>query len=104
VKFMWGNRLDHKFGKSPRLMRALDGTTDSTENRAAFRRAGLTVNLRIFPPIASVDFRKLKGLIDSSTLPDSSDGHGNSEPSGHQRRTRPIPVFGFLNEAHFPGE
>jgi hypothetical protein len=87
-----------------KLMRALERATDSTNNRAEFRRAGLMVNLRIFPPIASVGSRKLKGLIDSSTLPDSSEGDGNSRPSGHQRQTRPIPVFGSLNEANFPGE
>jgi hypothetical protein len=87
-----------------KLMRALERATDSTNNRAVFRRAGLTVNLRIFPPVASVDSRQLNGIIDSSTLPDSSEGDGNSEPSGHQRQTRPIPVFGFLNEVNFPGE
>jgi hypothetical protein len=87
-----------------KLMRALKRTTDSTNDRAAFRRAGLTVNLRIFPPVTLVDSRKLNGIIDSSTLPDSSEGDGNSEPSGHQRQTRPIPFLGFLNEANFPGE
>jgi hypothetical protein len=87
-----------------KLMRALERATDSTTNRAAFRRAGLAVNLRNFPPVASVDSRKLNGIIDSSTLPDSSEGDGNSEPSGHQRQTRPLSVFGFLNEANFPGE
>jgi hypothetical protein len=87
-----------------KLMRALERATNSTNYRTAFRRAGLTVNLRIFPPIAPVDSRKLNGIIDSLTLPDSSEGDGDSEPSGHQRQTRPIPVFGFLNEANFPGE
>jgi hypothetical protein len=85
-----------------KLMRALERATDSTNNHAAFRRAGLTVNLRIFPPVASVDSRKLNGIIDSSTLPDSSEGDGNGEPSGHRRQTCPIPVFGFLNEDNFP--
>jgi hypothetical protein len=83
-----------------KLMRAVERAADSTNNRAAFR---LTVNLRIFPPVALVDSHKLNGIIDSSTLPDSSEGDGNSEPSGHQRQTRPTPVFGFLNEANFPG-
>jgi hypothetical protein len=87
-----------------KLMRALQRAIDSTSNRTAFRRAGLTVNLRNFPPVGSVDRHKLNGIIDSSTLPDSSEGDGNSEPSGHQRQTRPIPIFGFLNEANFPGE
>jgi hypothetical protein len=85
-------------------MRALERATDSTNKRPAFRQAGLTVNLRIFPPVASVDSRKLNEIIDSSTLPESSEGDGNSEPSGHQRHTRPIPVSGFLNEANFPSE
>jgi hypothetical protein len=85
-------------------MRTLEGATDSTTHRAAFRRAGLTVSLRILSPAASVDSRKSNGIIDSSTLPDSSKGDENSEPSDHQRQTRPIPVFGFLNEANFPGE
>jgi hypothetical protein len=85
-------------------MRALERATDSTNNRAAFRRAGLMINLRIFPPVASVNSRKLNGIIDSSTLPDSSEEDGNNVPSGHQRQTRPISVFGFLNEANFPGE
>jgi hypothetical protein len=87
-----------------KLMRALERGTDSTNNRAVFRPAGLTVSLRIVPPVASVDSRKLNGIIDSSTLPDSPEGDGYSEPSGHQRQTRPIPVFGFLNEANFLGE
>jgi hypothetical protein len=86
------------------LMRALERATDSTNNRAALRQTGLTVNLRIFPPVASADSRKLKVIIDSSTLPDSSEGDGNSEPSSHPRQTRPIPVFGFPNEVNFPGE
>jgi hypothetical protein len=87
-----------------KLMRPLERATDPINNLAAFRRTGLTVNLRIFPPVASVNSRKLNGIIDSSTLPDSSEGDGNSEPSGHQRPTPPIPVVGFLNEANFPGE
>jgi hypothetical protein len=87
-----------------KLMRALVRATDSTNNCAAFRRAGLTVKLRIFPPIASVGSHKLSGIIDSPTLRDCSEGDGNSESSGHQRQTRPIPAFGFLNEANFPGE
>jgi hypothetical protein len=84
-----------------KLMRALERPTDSTNNRAAFRLAGLTVNLRTFPPVASVDSRKLNGIINSSTLSYSSEGDGNIGPYGHQRQTRPIPVFGFLNEANF---
>jgi hypothetical protein len=86
-----------------KLMRALERATDSTNNRVAFRRAGLTVSLRIFPPVASVNSRKLNGIIDLATLPDSSERDENSELSGHQRQTRPILVFGFLNEANFPG-
>jgi hypothetical protein len=61
-----------------KLMRALERATDSTNNRAAFRGAGLTVNLRIFPPVASVGSRKVNGIIDSSTLPDNSEGDGRS--------------------------
>jgi hypothetical protein len=87
-----------------KLMRALERATDSTNNRAAFRQAGPTVNLRIFLPVASVHSRKLNGIIDSSILPDSYEGDENSEPSGHQWQTRPIPVFGILNEANFAGE
>jgi hypothetical protein len=85
-------------------MRALERATDSTNDRAAFRQAGLMVNLRIFPSVPSADSRKLNGIIDSLTMPDSSEEDGNSEPWGHQRQTRPIPVFGFLNETNFPGE
>jgi hypothetical protein len=87
-----------------KLMRALERATDLTNNRSAFRRAGLTVNLRIFPPVALVNSHKLNEIIDSSTLPDNSEEDGNSEPSGHHRQTRPVPVFGFLNEANFPSE
>jgi hypothetical protein len=86
------------------LMRAVEREPDPRNYRAVFRRAELTVHSRIFPPAASVDSRQLNGLIDSSTLPDSSEGDGNSGPSGNQWQTRPIPVFGFLNEANFPGE
>jgi hypothetical protein len=87
-----------------KLMRALERATDSTNNLVAFTRAGLTVNLRIFPPVALINSRKLNGIMDSSTLPDRSEGDGNSEPLGRQRQTCPIPVFGFLNEVNFPGE
>jgi hypothetical protein len=68
-----------------KLMKALECATDLTNNRAASRRAGLIVNLRIFPPVALVNSRKLNGILDSSTLSDSSEGDGNNGPSGHQR-------------------
>jgi hypothetical protein len=54
--------------KITKLMKTLERTTESKNNHAAFRRAGLTVNLRTFPPVASVDTRKLNGTIDSLIL------------------------------------
>jgi hypothetical protein len=83
-------------------MRALERATDSTNDRLAFRWTGLTINLWTFPPVASVDSCKLNGIINSSKFPDSSEANGDSEPSGHQWQTRPIPVFRFLNEVNFP--
>jgi hypothetical protein len=69
-----GQPVGSQIWEITKLMRALERATDPTNHRTAFRRAVLTVNLRIFPPVPSVDSRKLNGIIDSSTLPDSSEG------------------------------
>jgi hypothetical protein len=99
-----GRPVGSQVWKLTKLMRALKRTTDSTNDRAAIRRAGSTVNLRVFPPVASPDSRKLNVIIDSPTLADGSEGDGDSEPSDHQKQASSIPVFGFLNETNFPGE
>jgi hypothetical protein len=36
----------------PKLMKALEHVVDSSNKRADFKRAGLTINPRVFPPVA----------------------------------------------------
>jgi hypothetical protein len=71
-EFHVGQLVGSQVWEITKLMRALERAANSTNNRAVFRQAGLTVNLRIFPPVALVDSSKLNRIIDSSTLPDSS--------------------------------
>jgi hypothetical protein len=87
-----------------KLMKALEHATDSSNNRAAFKRAGLKINPAVFPPVALVDSGKLTEMINSTTLPegDRSDEGGEPGPGGPMRRGTPI--FGFLNARHFPTE
>jgi hypothetical protein len=84
-----------------KLMKALEHATDSTNNRAAFKRAGLKINPAVFPPVALVDAAKLNEMIDSSTLPDTAEGNEEAGELGDEGRTRGIPVFGFVNEEYF---
>jgi hypothetical protein len=85
-------------------MRALEWGTDSTNNRGVFRRAGLIVNPRVFPPVALVDSAKLNGTIDTSTLSEASEADGGTEPSANRSRGQAIPIFGFLNVDYFPDD
>jgi hypothetical protein len=55
-----------------KLMEALEHATDSFNNRAAFKRAGLRINPRVFPPVAFVESRQLIEMIDASVLPDGA--------------------------------
>jgi hypothetical protein len=80
-------------------MKALEHITDSSNNRA-FRRGGLGINPRVFPPVATVDSRKLNEMINSSTLPDV----GRDDPARPASAGRRAPVFGFLNARYFRGE
>jgi hypothetical protein len=85
-----------------KLIKTLEHATDSTNNRAMFRRAGLIVNLRIFPPVALVDSAKLNGLIDAFTLSEACEADGGTVPSANGSRGQAIPIFGFLNADYFP--
>jgi hypothetical protein len=55
-----------------KLMKASEHTTDSPNNPAAFKRVGLTIDPRVFPPVALVESRQLIGMIDTSTLPNGA--------------------------------
>ena len=84
-----------------RLMKALERATDSSTNRSAFKRAGLTVNPRIHPPVAVVDSRGLLTRIEESVLPSGEPAVGDDPAPEGRTHPRREPVFGFLNEAYF---
>jgi transposase len=84
------------------LRKALEHATDSFNNRAAFKRAGLRINPWVFPPVALGEFRQLIEMIDASTLPDGAGVDGSAEPVVATQRPRATPVFGFRNGEYFP--
>jgi hypothetical protein len=61
-------------------MKALEYATDSSNNRRAFIRGGLTINPRVFPPMTFVEFCQLIGMIDALTLPVGAGVDGSAEP------------------------
>jgi hypothetical protein len=61
-------------------MKALEHPTDSSNNRTAFKQAGLRTNPRVFWPVALVEFRQLIEMIDASTLPDGAGVDGSVQP------------------------
>jgi hypothetical protein len=85
-----------------KLMKALEHVMDSSNNREAFKRAGLRINPRVFPPVALVESRQLIEMIDASTLPDGAGVDGSTEPVVATQGPRATPVFGFLNGKYFP--
>ena len=84
-----------------KLMRAFEHATDSTNNRSAFKRAGLLVKPRIFPPVAMVNSRELHARIDATTLPEDATVVSGGERSGNHHGRSIAPVFGFINAADF---
>jgi hypothetical protein len=51
-------------------MKALEHATDTSNNRAAFKRAGPRIKPRVFPPVALVESHQLIKMIDASALPE----------------------------------
>jgi hypothetical protein len=84
-----------------RLMKALERATDSATNRSAFKRAGLMINPRVYPPVAIVDTGELATRIDGSLLPMGEPAIGADGAPEDARPARREPIFGFLNEAYF---
>jgi hypothetical protein len=78
-----------------KLIKALEHATDSSNNRAAFERADVRINPRVFPPVALVESRQLIEMID--TLPDGAEVDGSVEPVVATQRPRATPVFEFRN-------
>jgi hypothetical protein len=87
-----------------KLMKALEHATDSANNRAAFKRAGLLINPRMFPPVAIVGSGKLSEIIDSSSLPETSGSDESHERAPDASGGRSAPVFEFLTVHYFPDE
>jgi hypothetical protein len=87
-----------------KLMKAPERAMDSRNNRVGLRVAGLQMNPRVFPPVASAHSVKLNEMIDWSTRTECAEGDEGIGELGNQLGNRPIPVFGFLNADHFPAE
>jgi hypothetical protein len=84
-----------------KLMKALERATDSSTNRAAFRRAGLVLNPAVFPPVAMVRDGDLRTRIAESQLPEAEPPIDSGlDPGDHSGDTR-RPIFGFLNRGLF---
>jgi hypothetical protein len=84
-----------------KLMKALERATDSSTNRAAFKRAGLVINPAVFPPVAMVKREELLALVAESQLadtPPSTGADGNPEIDSDDGQG---PIFGFLNRELF---
>jgi hypothetical protein len=77
-----------------KLMKALEHATDSSNNRAALKRPGLTINPRVFPPVAVMESRQLIDMIDASTLPDGGEVDGSAGPFIATQLPRAARVFG----------
>jgi hypothetical protein len=81
-------------------MKALERATDSSTNRAAFRRfrrAGLVLNPGVFPPVSALRDGDLMTRIAKSQLPEAEPSiEGWLDPENHSNDTR-RPIFGFLN-------
>jgi hypothetical protein len=97
VKLPAGSQVWH----ITRLMKAYERATDSSTNRSAFKRAGLTINPAVCPPVAMVDSRELTKRIEESSLPSGERTIGHeAEPANPGPAPRET-IFGFLNEAYF---
>jgi hypothetical protein len=66
--------------------------------------ANITVNPRVFPPVAWVESRQLIEVIDASTVPDRAGVNGTAEPFVAMQLPQAAPVFGFRNPEHFPDQ
>jgi hypothetical protein len=84
-------------------MKALEHGTDSSNNSAAFKRAGLTMNPRGFSPVAFLESRQLIEMIDVLRLPDAG-VDGSAESFVARELPRAAPVFGFRNADFFPDQ
>jgi hypothetical protein len=84
-----------------KLMKALERATDSSTNRAAFRRARSVLNPAVFPPVAMVRDGDLMTRIAESQLPEAEPSIDSGlDPEDHSDDAR-RPIFGFLNRELF---
>jgi hypothetical protein len=77
-----------------KLMKVLEHVTDSINNRAVLRRAGLMVNPQIFLPVMVVILCKLNGLINASNLSEAPEVDRGIRPPADRSRGSAIPIFG----------
>jgi hypothetical protein len=63
-----------------KLMKALEHATDSSNNRAAFKGAGMRSKSRVFPPVSFVESHQLIEMIDAPTLPDGAGVDVSAKP------------------------
>jgi hypothetical protein len=87
-----------------KLMKALEQAIDSPNNRAAFRRTGLTVNTRVFPLVVLVYSTQSNEMFATLAFPEGSETDGRLGPSAHGFRGQAIPIFGFRCADDFPHE
>jgi hypothetical protein len=76
-----------------KFMRVLEHATDSSNNHAAFKRTGLTINSLVFPPVAFVESRQLIEMIAASTFPDGAGVDGSAASFVVTQLPRAAPVF-----------
>jgi hypothetical protein len=88
---------DSQVWQITKLMKALERATDSSTNRAAFRKAGLVLNPEVFPPVAMVRDGYLMTRIAESQFPEAEPSiEGGLDPEDHSNDTRRT-IVGFLN-------
>jgi hypothetical protein len=84
-----------------KLMKAIERATDSSNNRAAFKKAGLVGNPAIFPRVAMVNRAQLMTMIADSQLVESAPPTSiDANPEDDLARPS-MPSFGFLNQELF---
>jgi hypothetical protein len=80
----------------------LEHVIDSANNRAAFSRAGLPINARIYPLVSLMKTSELVNTTNSCMLPDAHQSQKGDNGADGGRNVSRILIFGFLNRASFP--
>jgi hypothetical protein len=92
---------DSQVWQITKLMKAIERVTDSSSNRAAFKKTGLVGNPAIFPRVAMVNRDQLMTMIAESQLSESAPPTGTDANPEDDLARPPMPSFGFLNQEPF---